>query len=87
MPITDEESPQPLVWSENDANYNKIILKNNAYDTTRDEQKTTAYEMPFRVNKSNESLCTMTLNKKQQKFLRKAILHDWYFQVRLSARP
>ena len=43
--------------------------------------------MPFRVNKSNESLCTISLNKKQQKFLRKAILHDWYFQVRSSAGP
>ena len=47
----------------------------------------TPYDVPFRVDKDNESLCRKTLGAKDLKKFRKAVKDDYYFQMYYDDLP
>ena len=47
----------------------------------------TPYDVPFRVDKENESLCHKTLSAKDLKKFRKAVRDDYYFQMYYDDLP
>ena len=47
----------------------------------------TPYDVPFRVDKENESLCVKTLTARDLKRFRKAVEEDYYFQMYYDDLP
>ena len=47
----------------------------------------TPYDVPFRVDKENESLCVKTLSARDLKRFRKAVEEDYYFQMYYDDLP
>ena len=52
-----------------------------------DRMTSTPYDVPFRVDKDNESLCRKTLGAKDLKKFRKAVKDDYYFQMYYDDLP
>ena len=47
----------------------------------------TPYTIHFKEDKENEHLCTTTLNKEDVEAFRKAVMHDYYFQMYFDDLP
>ena len=52
-----------------------------------DRMTSTPYDVPFRVDKENESLCVQTLTAFDLKRFRKAVEEDYYFQMYYDDLP
>ena len=52
-----------------------------------DRMTSTPYDVPFRVDKENESLCVKTLDGRDLRRFRKAVEEDYYFQMYYDDLP